>query len=132
MLVFLKFRLQRTIQRQNGGKELINIITKDRVIDSSLRKQIASNDLYICKRHFTEDHIWVYGSRKTMKDDDIPSLNLPVKSIASPSVPQHLPTVIKKREGSKIICQTLEQHEPPAIHIIFHFQNLKVELVNLS
>ena len=45
-------------------RELMNIIMKDRVIDCSLCKQIASNDLYICERHFSEDQIWVYGSRK--------------------------------------------------------------------
>ena len=95
-------------------KELINIITKDRVNNSSLRKQIASNHIYICERRFTADQIWIYGSRKTMKDDAIPSLNLPVKSIVLPSVLQRPPTVIKKREENKIICQTLEQHEPPA------------------
>ena len=36
-------------------KKLINIITKDRVVDMSLKKQIENNSLHICERHFQED-----------------------------------------------------------------------------
>ena len=35
-------------------RDLINIITKDRVVDQSLRKQIESDKLYICERHFSK------------------------------------------------------------------------------
>lgn len=38
--------------------ELINIITKDRVIDDALKKRIASTQLFICERHFREDQYW--------------------------------------------------------------------------
>ena len=33
-------------------RDLINVITKNRVVDQSLRKQIESDKLYICERHF--------------------------------------------------------------------------------
>ena len=76
-------------------QELINVVTRDRVMDESFRKQIASNNIYICEKHFSDDQLWVYGNKKTMKDDAIPTLNLPIKSIVSPPVPQRSTTVIK-------------------------------------
>ena len=94
-------------------KELINVITKDRVIDEALRKQIASNNLHICEKHFSEDQLWVYGNKKQMKDDVIPSLNLPIKSIVSPPVPPRPLTVVKKREENQIMHQVLEQSQFP-------------------
>ena len=36
---------------------LIHAITKDRVIDESLRKQINECNLYICEKHYTSDQI---------------------------------------------------------------------------
>ena len=38
-------------------KDLINVITKDRVVDSSLRSQIDKRSLHICERHFNEEDI---------------------------------------------------------------------------
>ena len=84
-------------------KELINVITKDRVIDEALRKQIASNNLHICEKHFSEDQLWVYGNKKQMKDDVIPSLNLPIKSIVSPPVPPRPLTVFPLIEDRSYI-----------------------------
>ena len=38
--------------------ELINVITKDRVIDDGLKRRIACTQFSICERHFTEDQFW--------------------------------------------------------------------------
>ena len=54
------------------------------VVDQSLRKQIGSDKLYICERHLSEDQLWIYESKKSLKDGVIPSLNLPIKPICSP------------------------------------------------
>ena len=82
-------------------KELINVITRDRVIDEKLRKQIDSGNLFICERHFSSDQLWVYGEKKTMKDDAIPSLNMPVKSVVSPPPVPRSSTSIMKRENKR-------------------------------
>ena len=43
---------------KSWGDELINIITKDRVIDAPLRKRIELRKLYICERHFSADQYY--------------------------------------------------------------------------
>ncbi len=42
-------------------KAWISIITKDRVVDDSLRRQIESGNLYVCKKHFKNEE---YDCRK--------------------------------------------------------------------
>ena len=42
------------------GCELINIITKDRQVDSQLKKRIETYKPFICECHFSPDQIWVY------------------------------------------------------------------------
>ena len=37
--------------------KLIHVVTKDRVVDSSLKKQIESRKLFICEKHFNEEDI---------------------------------------------------------------------------
>ena len=38
--------------------ELVNIVTKYRVVDELLRERIASNRIYICEKHFSQDQMW--------------------------------------------------------------------------
>ncbi len=38
-------------------QKLINVVTKDRVIDQSLKKQIEENRIYICEKQFQETQI---------------------------------------------------------------------------
>ena len=35
----------------------LNIITKDRVVDKSLRRQIDTGELYVCEKHFKTEEI---------------------------------------------------------------------------
>ena len=37
--------------------KLVNVITKDRVMDSALRNQIEKQNLHICEKHFTEESL---------------------------------------------------------------------------
>ena len=39
----------------NWRQKLLNIVTRDRVIDKGLKSQIKKRNLYICDRHYTED-----------------------------------------------------------------------------
>jgi len=38
-------------------KKLVHIITKDRVVDVSLKKQLERNSLHVCELHFEENQI---------------------------------------------------------------------------
>ena len=39
----------------NWRQKLLNIVTRDRVIDKGLKSQVKKRNLYICNRHYTED-----------------------------------------------------------------------------
>ena len=60
--------------------KLVTVITKDREINAALRERIKSGRLFICERHFSEDHIQRHYSRATLKPGEIPTLNLCVQS----------------------------------------------------
>ena len=93
-------------------RDLINGITKDRVVDQSLRKQIESDKIYICERHFSKEQLWIYESKKSLKDGVIPSLNLPVKTVFSPTQ-QRSTSAIEKREESSLLFE--DQSQPPSV-----------------
>lgn len=38
--------------------DLLCVITRDRVLDSSLKKQIEKDTVHICEKHFTEDQLY--------------------------------------------------------------------------
>ena len=38
-------------------ENVISVITRDRVIDQSLRRQIETDKLYVCEKHYLEDQI---------------------------------------------------------------------------
>ena len=63
--------------------KLIDVLTKDRVIDSSLREQINKRTIRICQQHFRPDQYNIHDTSKTLKPGEIPELILPVKSIPS-------------------------------------------------
>ena len=59
------------------SQDLINIILKYRKRDKSLNERIKSHKLFICEKHFTSDQIFVYPSRKSLKEGALPALNIP-------------------------------------------------------
>ena len=62
---------------------MIDVVTKDRVIDSSLREQINKRTIRVCQQHFRPDQYNIHDTSKTLKPGEIPELNLPVKSLPS-------------------------------------------------
>ena len=42
---------------KNWSHTLVQIITKDRVVDNQLREQITKRSLFICELHYREDQI---------------------------------------------------------------------------
>ena len=90
--------------------ELINIITKDRVVDDVLRKKINDSEhkkLWICELHFSPEQIWCYETKKKLKDGELPSFNLPRKSSESSasSVVSQSSSLISKREDSQLLLE---------------------------
>ena len=62
-----KVPLPTTDFNKKWRQELIAIITKDRVVDASLKRQIETNTLHICERHFREEQLYFYPTRKALK-----------------------------------------------------------------
>ena len=82
--------------------ELINIITKDRVVDDALKKRIAGSNLFICEQHFSTDQFYIYPTRKSLKEGALPTLNLPKKSVAVLTSPPRSTSSIQKREECSV------------------------------
>ena len=72
--------------KKKWASELINVIPKDRVIDNTLQEKINNKEhkkLWICERHFSPMQYWVYSKSKKLKDGELPTLNIPKKSMDS-------------------------------------------------
>ena len=80
-LIFFKVPLPNNEANKKWGSELINVITKDREVDAALKKRIETRKLFICEQHFTEDQYYTYETRKSLKEGELPKLNLPIKAI---------------------------------------------------
>lgn len=80
-------------------EKLVNIITKDRKIDASLKKQIQNKNLHICELHYSEDSLIRNEKKTTRIPGSLPTLNLPQKSVPSSlkSVSERSTTSIEKR-----------------------------------
>ena len=67
------------------SQDLINIILKYRQLFISLNKSLnertESRRLFICEKHFTSDQIYIYPSRNSLKEGELPTLNLPRPSV---------------------------------------------------
>ena len=121
---YFKVPLPTTDFNKKWRQELIAIITKGRVVDASLKRQIKTNTLHICKWHFREEQLYFYPTRKALKGVH-PTLNLPVKSIASPSVARS--TVAVEKECCIIILITVYP-----LHLWFILTSLISSIVFLS
>ena len=40
-------------------EQLLNIVTRDRVVDAVLQKQIDKDSVHICERHFSPDQLYI-------------------------------------------------------------------------
>ena len=43
-----------------------------------MKKRIETRKLFICEQHFTEHQ---YDTRKSLKEEELPKINLPIKSL---------------------------------------------------
>ena len=49
-------------------KEILNIITKYRVVDKCFKKQIESGNIHVCERHFSKEDIELTSKNKIKYD----------------------------------------------------------------
>ena len=88
---------------KNWREQLVNIITKDRVIDQSLKSQIDRKLLYVCELHFPENCSIRHETKTNLVPKSIPTLNLPVKSFSKdPTIQKRSITSIEKREAAVV------------------------------
>ena len=40
-------------------EQLLAVVTRDRIMDASLKSQIKRDKIHICEKHFTEDQLYV-------------------------------------------------------------------------
>lgn len=105
---FFKVPLPSNEVNKEWGRKLINVITKDREIDASLRQRIDTCKLFICERHFSSEQYYTYPTRKALKEGELPTLNLPNKSHGCTSATRSTLAIEKRLE-----IQTLQELSPP-------------------
>jgi hypothetical protein len=86
-------------------EKLFNIITKDRVIDKSLKSQIERRSLYTCELHYNEECLIRNQTKTTRIPGSLPTLNLPIKSYSKVSVNERSKSSIEKRESAVLNTQ---------------------------
>ena len=89
-MTFFKVPKESDDFKRRWVSELINVITKGRVIDSKLQEKINDKEhkkMWICEHHFSPQQYWVYSNSKKLKDGELPTLNIPKKSIDSLTSP---------------------------------------------
>ena len=45
--------------KESWRKASLHVVTRDRVVDASFRKQIEEGSVYVCERHFTPEDIGI-------------------------------------------------------------------------
>ena len=69
---------------------------------------MQSYKLYICERHFTPNQIYVYPTRKMLKEGALPTLNLPRESASNTRKPRPA-NAIEKREEYQLLQEQMPQ-----------------------
>ena len=132
-MTFFKVPKESDDFKRKWASELINVITKDRVIDSKLQEKINDKEhkkLWICERHFGPMQYWVYSKSKKLKEGELPTLSIPKKSIDSLTSPPRTTAAISKREE----FQQLLEFSPPSTpsNAYKDFSDFRKRVSNLS
>ena len=125
---FFKVPLPNNEMNKKWGNELINMITKDREVDNSLKKRIETRKLFICEQHFSEDQYYKYDTRKSLKDGELPKLNLPMKS--GTKTPSRRPTSSIQKRDEFLVLQALSP--PLSPYVYKDFNEFTHRIVKLS
>lgn len=110
-LSIFKLPVAKDQESSKWRSEILNIITKDRVVDPDFQEQIMKNNVYICELHFSPEQMYIYQHKKSLKEGAIPLLALPQKSIGRQAVKERSTCSINKRDvSSKSISCLNQQH----------------------
>ena len=125
---FFKVPLPNNEMNKKWGNELINMITKDREVDNSLKKRIETRKLFICEQHFSEEQYYKYDTRKSLKDGELPKLNSPMKS--GTKTPSRRPTSSIQKRDEFLVLQALSP--PLSPYVYKDFNEFTHRIVKLS
>lgn len=113
--------------------KLISVITKDRVIDESLRTQISKNNLYICERHFGLDQFYRHDTKATLNPGAVPTINLPQKShTASSTITRPRDSAFNINQKKLISTSTTAAVERPDCYKSFDDFKTRVSCLKLN
>ncbi|RMX39922.1 hypothetical protein pdam_00021379, partial [Pocillopora damicornis] len=74
----------RNAEYKKWREEWLSAITKTRVIDEDLKKQIDSDKVFTCEKHFNPEDVELFHSEKMVKKKPkigaLPTLNMPKRS----------------------------------------------------
>ena len=111
-------------------QDLIKIILKYRQRDKSLNERIESHKLFFCEKHFTADQVYVYTSRKSLKEAALPTLNLPLPSANATN--SRSTSAIEKREEYSFLQAQLPQPQPANVYKSFDQFKLRIKSLALN
>ena len=112
------------------SQDLINIILKYRQRDKSLNERIESHKLFICEKHFIVDQIYVYPSRKLLKEGALPTLNLLRPSANATN--NRSTSAIEKREEYSFLQAQLPHPQPSNVYKSFDEFKLRIKSIALN
>ena len=95
-----------------------------------MNKRIQSHKLFTYERHFTVDQIYVYSSRKSLKQGAVPALNLPRPSVNASATNNWSKRAIEKCEEYASSQEQMHQLPPPKAYI--SFEEFKQRIKNLT
>ena len=78
----------------NWSTKLINIITKDKVVEEKLRKNVTKKKLWICEIHYLPSQLITHPTCKTLVPGSLPTEHLTQKSHATRLPTEHQSSVI--------------------------------------
>ena len=116
------------------SQDLINIILKYRQLFISLNKSLnertESRRLFICEKHFTSDQIYIYPSRNSLKEGELPTLNLPRPSVNATN--NRSTSAIEKKEEYSFLKARLPQPQPSNVYKSFDEFKLRIKILALN
>ena len=97
----------------NWRNKLVNIITRDRVIDHDLQRQIDEGRLHTCELHYLENQLNKSEKRTLLIPGSLPTLNLPQKSFPRPKTTRPSASIAKREQYVQEQVQRQNQVQNP-------------------
>ena len=89
--------------------KIVTIITRDREIDTGLKRQIDAKTLHVCELHYPEESLIRNANKTTRIPGTLPTLNLPVKSFTVSKTERSTTSIEKRVVASAVTTDTKVQ-----------------------